>query len=614
MRREPVRPPAGDAEAVLLAVVAVVASAVGWVWLTGQLADWSATGRWPHLGLAALVGVIRRLPRSMTDPGAAWPAVGGWRRAGAGLFYAWGAAGLAVGAAAALAGRGAIGHRPGAGGTGGSGAGPVRRGDGWARPGDVRAVLVGRVGRPGRVGRAGRLAVGRMVPRPIAGRSRLVATETRHSLLVLGPTQSGKTSGLAIPALLEWRGPVVATSVKDDLAAHTMAWRSGAGPCAVFDPTQGSGLGPLSRWSPLAASRSWSDAQRTAGWLVESTPGRRGMADAAFWYSMAAKQLAPLLLAAERSGAGMAEVVRWTDLGQLDEPARLLEMAGEMDAALALTACAGREERVRSSVATTLETVLSPFEDPVVAASTAGCDIDLADLLHRRGTLYLCGPSHEQNRVQGLFAALVSAVVAEAVRAVAATGRPLDPPLLLVLDEAANIAPIRDLDTLASTGAGLGIQLVTVCQDLAQLAARYDPERARTIANNHRAKVLLSGVSDLGTLDLISGLAGEQAIREVSTTEDLRDGRRTRSTSTVLRRLAPTDELRRTPPGEGVLIYGHLPPVRVRLRPWYRDRTLQRRARRRGVPVTAPGSQGSAGRSLRARLGATRGGSPGIFG
>ncbi len=42
-----------------------------------------------------------------------------------------------------------------------------------------------------------------------------------------------------------------------------------------------------------------------------------------------------------------------------------------------------------------------------------------------------------------------------------------------MLDEAANVAPIPDLDALASTGAGQGIQLVTVFQDIAQVNARY---------------------------------------------------------------------------------------------------------------------------------------------
>jgi type IV secretion system protein VirD4 len=193
-----------------------------------------------------------------------------------------------------------------------------------------------------------------------------------------------------------------------------------------------------------------------------------------------------------------------------------------------------------------------------------------------------------------VFSALVGAIVQAAVHRYERSG-PLDPPLLVVLDEAANIAPLQDLDRLASTGAGMGIQLVTVCQDLAQLAARYGPDRARSIANNHRAKVVLSGIADVGTLDTVSGLAGEQAVREQSFTNHLRDGRRSMSSSTTYRRLAPADELRRIPPGRGVLIYGHLPPARLVLRPWYRDAELRRRVRRPDPAATATGpSTGSA--------------------
>jgi type IV secretion system protein VirD4 len=274
----------------------------------------------------------------------------------------------------------------------------------------------------------------------------------------------------------------------------------------------------------------------------------------------------------------MGTVVRWTNAGDGDEALRILELFGEDGAISALQAGLARDERIRSSIGTTLETVLTPFEDPTVAASTSTCDIDVGELLDSGGSLYLCGPSHEQHRVQGLFAALVSAVVSEVVERAHRAGQALSPPLLVVLDEAANIAPVRDLDTLASTAAGLGLQLVTVCQDLAQLAARYGDERARTVANNHRAKVLLSGVSDLSTLDFMSALAGEQALREESMTRDLRDGRLTRAESTVYRRLAPTDALRCIRPGRAVLVYGHLPPARLTLRPWYRDPRLRRRS------------------------------------
>ncbi len=63
--------------------------------------------------------------------------------------------------------------------------------------------------------------------------SALLAAESRQSVLVVGPTQTRKTSGLAIPAMLEWAGPVIATSIKTDLLRDTMqaAQRAGASSC-----------------------------------------------------------------------------------------------------------------------------------------------------------------------------------------------------------------------------------------------------------------------------------------------------------------------------------------------------------------------------------------------
>ena len=147
----------------------------------------------------------------------------------------------------------------------------------------------------------------------------------------------------------------------------------------------------------------------------------------------------------------------------------------------------------------------------------------------------------------------------------------------MVLDEAANIAPLAELDALASTAAGHGIQLVSVWQDLAQITARYGP-RAPTVVNNHRAKVFLSGIADPATLDHASRLIGDEELLVPSfTSGGSGGGSTTRATST--RRLAPPDALRRIPPGEGVLVYGGLPPVRLRLRTWFDDPVLAARAR-----------------------------------
>ena len=65
----------------------------------------------------------------------------------------------------------------------------------------------------------------------------------------------------------------------------------------------------------------------------------------------------------------------------------------------------------------------------------------------------------------------------------------------MVLDEAAQLAPLHDLDQLAATASGQHITLMTVFQDFSQIQARFG-ERAATVVNNHRCRVVLAGLSD----------------------------------------------------------------------------------------------------------------------
>ena len=139
------------------------------------------------------------------------------------------------------------------------------------------------------------------------------------------------------------------------------------------------------------------------------------------------------------------------------------------------------------------------------------------------------------------------------------TGRGLDPPLLVVLDEAANIAPLAELDVLASTAAGHGVQLVTVWQDLAQLNLRATEQKDRAWSTIIAAKLFLSGIADPGTLEHASQLAGDEDRNTRSRTVD-RYGSSSTTDASSPRRLVPPDALRRLPPGSGLLVYAHLPP------------------------------------------------------
>jgi type IV secretion system protein VirD4 len=414
---------------------------------------------------------------------------------------------------------------------------------------------------------------------------RLIATERAQSVIVIGPTQSRKTSGFAVPAILDWEGPVIAASVKSDLLEHTVDHRSLVGSVWCFDPSGSTGMASAS-WSPLPASRTWPGARRAAAALTEVAKSSAGsMTDGDFWYATAARMLGPLLFAAAFGGGDMDDVIRWVDTQEEDEVLSLLEAAGVEPALHVARSVFGKEERQRSSIYTTVETVLEPFVGLVPlprscqGASTsagpaslrahppAGGEIDPAALLHGTNTLYLCAPAHDQRRLMPLFVSVIRQSVEHAYDQVSRSRRPLEPPLLIVLDEAANIAPLSDLDSLAATAAGHGIQLVTIWHDMAQIHARYG-QRSTTVVNNHRAKLFLSGISDPSTLDYASHLIGEEEVVLPSVTLGGRGSNGGPSTthSQSVRRLAAPDVLRRTPPGEAVLLYGDLPPARLRLR------------------------------------------------
>lgn len=450
----------------------------------------------------------------------------------------------------------------------------------WARVADLQRLVVGRARR------APPAPIGRLVLGVVRGR--VIAAERSQSVIVIGPTQSGKTSGFAVPAIAGWDGPVIAASVKTDLLDHTIDHRRLAGSVQCFDPTGSTGLASA-YWSPLLASRTWPGARRSAAALTEVGRTSVGtVADADFWYAAASKMLAPLLFAASFGGGDMADVIRWVDTHEQDEVLDLLESAGIPPAIDAARSTFGKEERQRSSIYTTVETVLEPFIEIASRPATIGVPdqwegasmgaesdggpsvrpvsggtIEPAFLVHGSNTLYLCAPGHDQRRLTPLFVSVVRQVIEYAYEHVTRTRRPLDPPLLLVLDEAANIAPLSDLDALAATAAGHGIQLVTIFQDMAQIHARYGP-RSTTVVNNHRAKLFLSGISDPSTLDYASHLIGEEEVVLPAFTYD-RSGGSSTTQSPSIRKLAAPDALRRTEPGSGVLVYGSLPPARLRL-------------------------------------------------
>ena len=199
---EPASQHTPDGETILTIAAAVFVACCLAVWTAGQLAARIWAGVWLPVPLWESPGILWRLASDPAAPGDAWPPEAATFIPDPIAYYTVLAIlSLIILTAVAAGWRWHHQH----------GTSTDDNAARWAKPRDLKPLLVRRP-------QPGRLTLGTVD-------GRLVATEAQHSVAVIGPAGTGKTTGFAIPALLEWDGPVIATSVKGDLLEHTIAHR-----------------------------------------------------------------------------------------------------------------------------------------------------------------------------------------------------------------------------------------------------------------------------------------------------------------------------------------------------------------------------------------------------
>jgi len=404
------------------------------------------------------------------------------------------------------------------------------------------------------------------------------------SMLLLGPPRSGKGRSIVIPMILDAPGAVVTTSTRPDNLAVTMAARSQVGPVAIFDPQglveHASSIAGRLRWSPVRGCERPRTAMLRAVALVGEGTG--SVENGAFWRQLTVSAVRCLLHAAALDGRPPVDLYRWSHMAAGAKEA-VAVLARHPSATpgwdRALDAIVSADPRARDSVWAMVANTFAPLADPAVLAAVtpaAGEEFDPAAFLAAQGTLYLLGTSSGASATANLVAALVDDVVDVARRRAARSpGARLDPPLALLLDEAANY-PLGDLPALMSEGGGSGIATLAVLQSLAQARDRWGDHAAGAIWDAATVKLVLGGSANADDLGAISRLLGERDVLE--RTETSGSGAASRSVSTHVQRRPVLDpaEIRSLPAGRGLLLLRQVPAILLDLEPW----TARRDARR----------------------------------
>jgi type IV secretion system protein VirD4 len=412
----------------------------------------------------------------------------------------------------------------------------------------------------------------------------VLRTPADCAAIVVGPPKAGKTRKVIAPTLACWAGPALVTSTKGDIL-QSAAHRARRGPVAVYDPTGSLGHPEVSvGFSPLTRCATWDGAVEVASALLSPASADESVRHGEHFAIAARALLAPLFHAAAISGGGVERARGWLGRSEFSQPAEILR---EADAHIALEELSGVAAQAvgdyQTSVLGTAQVALAWASREAVRASTDPAktpQIDLGELIAQQGTLYVISPSRIQQELAPLIAALLDGLCAQAIDlAITSPAGRLKDPLLLALDEVANIAPIRSLPRLLSEGIQQGIVPVLGVQDMSQARARWGEHETATMWSTPALRLVLAGVADPYTAQLVSDACGEQLVwrpqisENTSTSHQVERAGRTytggdsHSYAQQRERVVQPADLRAMPAGRALALPQGREPIRVDLFP-----------------------------------------------
>lgn len=277
-------------------------------------------------------------------------------------------------------------------------------------------------------------------------------------------------------------GPLIVATTDPALWSETKDARAKLGPLLTYDPTHRLDTPSRLRWSPTAGCTDLATATtRAAALLAPVRPA--GAADSAV-ADAAQTLLRCWLHAAAVDGRPFRQLHRWAHAaGAAQEPVRILRtsakasagQAGELESVL--TAYAERREAAQQLAGRAL-TALSSIHIRDACTPLRADSALLESFIDEGGTLYVVGDPLEDPRTDPgampLLTALLSSVVEHGRRMAerSSDGR-LDPPLTLVLDDIAALAPLPALPDLLATGAKSGLLTLATMRSQEQARARW---------------------------------------------------------------------------------------------------------------------------------------------
>ncbi|MEU3461585.1 type IV secretory system conjugative DNA transfer family protein [Streptomyces sp. NPDC006733] len=310
----------------------------------------------------------------------------------------------------------------------------------------------------------------------------LVSGELTRTYALFAAPRGDKAKRAVEPAILNAAGAVIVTTADAETYRRTVGNRGKLGPVLVYDPAHLIDLPGRLRWAPHTGCEDAPRATTRAAALL--APLRPTSSLDSLTFAAAETLLRCWLHAAAVDGLPFRQVHRWAAGGAAGgEAVRILRTArtaapgwsGELESVL--HAHPERRDAAQALIHRGLECLNSIHIRDACNPGRAGAP-DWESFVSERGTLYVVGEAIEDPRAHPgampLLTALVSSVVehGRSMAARSSAGR-LDPPITLVLDDIAAIAPIPELPALLGSGQADGLPVLAVFRSPEQARDRW---------------------------------------------------------------------------------------------------------------------------------------------
>jgi type IV secretion system protein VirD4 len=410
-------------------------------------------------------------------------------------------------------------------------------------------------------------------------------------VLVVAPTNTGKSVGISLPTGLVWRHSFIALDLKGENWRVTSGLRASFGPVFRFEPTASA----THRYNPLTQIRCGEaevrDAQVLADMLVdpEGALGARNHWQLRAFELLVAAILWTLYVEKAKTLARLAELMADPQRPIIDLLEEMLRRPIKDGAAHPVVAAGARQlldmaEAERSGVVSTALGCLALYRDPVLARATEVSDFTIADLIEgaRPVSLYLVVPPEELSRLKALLRLVLNQVLKRLTeiagnRAGSTPGRRV----LLMLDEFPQLGRLDFFEHALAYIRGYGIKACLVAQSLNQIAQAYGEHSS--ILDNAHIRVAFA-CNDERTAKRLSDMLGVTTETRAQTNYAGSRmapwlGHTMVSRQEVPRALLTPGEIMQLPPQDALIFVGGSAPIRARKLRYFSEPAFQERLR-----------------------------------